>query len=186
MPFCSVFTANRTLTFWFSLPTRMPPPSKATQEGRPMPVYLHLHMQKGTCEAWQTACLLLPTAGGGSLPSSSLQSHYMQDQVCAVPDFCTAASAGSSGELSAFLYLPVWLTMQYMKLWSIELCYLKGWGFFLFPFLFGLCGGECLAGFSFFFLFLFCQKKNFLEDNSLFLIHLQVLNYLRLRKSNWF
>lgn len=68
--------------------------------------------------------------GEGVLPSSSLQSHYMRDQVCAVPDLCTAASAGSSGELSAFSYLPVWLTMQYMKLWSIELGYLKGWGFF--------------------------------------------------------
>lgn len=29
----------------------------------------------------------------GCLPSSSVWSHYMQDQVCTVPHFCTAASA---------------------------------------------------------------------------------------------
>lgn len=100
--------------------------------------------------------------GEGVLPSSSLQSHYMRDQVCAVPDLCTAASAGSSGELSAFSYLPVWLTMQYMKLWSIELCYLKDWGFFPVSFCFRFCGGECLAGFSFyfFFSFLFFARRN--------------------------
>lgn len=39
--------------------------------------------------------------------------------------------------------------------------------------------------FFFFSFYFFCQKKYFLE-NSLFPIHLQVLNYLRLRKSNWF
>lgn len=104
-----------------------------------------------------------PMAGGGSLPSSSLQAHYMRDQVCAVPDFCTAASAGSSGELSAFSYLPVWLTMQYMKLWSTELCYLKGWVFFLLPFLFCFLWGRMFSRFppSFFFFLLFAWRNIF-------------------------
>lgn len=44
-----------------------------------------------------------PTAGGESFPSSFLQSHYMQDQVCAVPDFCTAASAGVLWRAVSFL-----------------------------------------------------------------------------------
>lgn len=54
---------------------------------------MHLRVQGACGRLWQTACLLPPAAGGGSLPSSSLQSHYMRDQVCAVPDFCAAASA---------------------------------------------------------------------------------------------
>lgn len=129
-----------------------------------------------------------PTAGGGNLPSSPPQSHYMQDQVCAVPVFCTAASAGSSGELSAFSYLPVWLTTQYMKLWSIELCYLKGWSFFPISFSVLVSVGRMFSRFLLFFYFFlfFCQKKYFLEENSPFLICLQALSYLRLRKSNWF
>lgn len=50
---------------------------------------------------------------------------------------------GSSGELSAFSYLPVWLTTQYMKLWSIKLCYLKVFFFFsCFLFCFGFCVGD--------------------------------------------
>lgn len=60
---------------------------------------------------------------------------------------------GSSGELSAFSYLPVWLTTQYMKLWSIELCYLKG---FFFPvsfsvlvFAWGMFSGLFLSFFFF-------------------------------------
>lgn len=38
----------------------------------------------------------------------------------------------------------------------------------------------------FFFLSPFCQEDCFLEENSLFLTQLQVVNYLRLTKSNWF
>ena len=138
------------------LPRAKPP----RREGPCLCIYICTRRRAHVRLGRQPVCSF-PTAGGGSLPSSSLQSHYMQDQVCAVPDFCTAASVGSSGELSTFVYLPVWLTMQYMKLWSIELCYLKGWGFFLFPFLFGLCGGECLAGFSFFFSFSFLPEEKF-------------------------
>lgn len=65
-------------------------------------------------------------------------------------------------------------TAQHVNLCSTELCHLKACGFFLFP----------LSG-CFFSLF-FCQENCFLGENSLFLIQLQVVNYLRLTKSNWF
>jgi hypothetical protein len=65
-------------------------------------------------EEWQagSCCLILYLRGhASSFPPSSVWSHYMRDQVSAVPDFCTQPSRG----LSAFPSLPDELTMLCMK-----------------------------------------------------------------------
>lgn len=65
-------------------------------------------------EAWQAGSWLLDSlseeACKQSFPPSSVWSHYMQDQVSAVPDFCTQPQLQPSRGLSAFSSLPDDLT----------------------------------------------------------------------------
>lgn len=65
-------------------------------------------------EAWQADSWLLDSlseeACKQSFPPSSVWSHYMQDQVSAVPDFCTQPQLQPSRGLSAFSSLPDDLT----------------------------------------------------------------------------
>ena len=62
-----------------------------------------------------------------NFPPSSVWSHYMQDQVSAVPDFCTQPQLKPSRGLSAFSSPPDELTVRYMKHWTHHLS-----GFFFF------------------------------------------------------
>lgn len=109
MPFCAAFLASRTRRFWF-------PCSPQHSQAVCVP---------GARQ--QPGCAFPAAREGFCLPALLSLSLHAGSGLC-----CSRLLHSSSGELSAFSSLPGWLTMQHMKLWSTELCHLKGlWVFCL-------------------------------------------------------
>ena len=88
----------------------------SSRKGRPL---------KRKVKAWQAGSWWLDSLSEGAckpnFPPSSVWSHYMQDQVSAVPDFCTQPQLKPSRGLSAFSSPPDELTVRYMKHWTHHL-----------------------------------------------------------------